>query len=219
VVTELLRCYGINLWPAVGVSTADEAAEAAEWLGYPVVLKASAPHLEHRTDLGGVRLDLSSEGSLRRAFAAMDRAFGPEVSSHLVVQKMAGRGVACVAGTVEDALFGPVVCFGVGGVVTELVEDRAFRIPPLSEHDAAQLVRAPRAAPLLFGHRGAPAMDGLALELLLLRLSRLAYDVPELAELELNPVLALPEGLAVLSATARVATPIARRDGPARRLG
>jgi acyl-CoA synthetase (NDP forming) len=217
--TELLRLYGVNLWETVPVGTPDAAAEAADRLGYPVVLKASAPHLMHRTDLGGVRLDLGSESSVRRAYEQFLETFGPQIADELVVQRMAGRGVACVVETSEDALFGPVVSFGIGGVVTELVEDRGYRIPPLSDLDAAALVRSPKAAPLLFGYRGAETMDVAALEDLLLRVSRLADDLPELARLELNPVLATPSGVAVLSGSARLAPPVARRDTGVRRLG
>nr|MCU0265285.1 acetate--CoA ligase family protein [Actinomycetes bacterium] len=216
--TALLRCYGITLWPAVEVSTPDEAAEAASWLGYPVVLKAVAPHLMHRTDLGGVRLDLGSEGSLRRAYDQIMETLGPNQATSLVVQRMAPRGVACVVGSTEDALFGPVVSFGIGGVVTELVQDRGYRIPPLTDRDAAALVRSPRAAPLLFGYRGAEPVDVAALEELLLRVSRLSDDLPDMAELELNPVVVSPSGVAVLGARARLAAPIIRKDSDARRL-
>jgi acyl-CoA synthetase (NDP forming) len=219
VIAELLGCYGIEVWPEAAAGGVEEAVAAAERIGYPVVLKSANPSLEQRSDLGGVRLDLTSENAVRRAYAAMVEAFGEQVGSDLVVQKMAGRGVACVLETVEDALFGPVVSFGVGGVVTELVGDRAHRIPPLSAYDASELVRAPRAAPLLSGHRGAPAMDLPALEQLVVRLGQLAYDLPELARLTLSPVLALPQGVAVVSAAAWVAPPLVRRDGPARRLG
>jgi acyl-CoA synthetase (NDP forming)/GNAT superfamily N-acetyltransferase len=219
VLAELLRCYGLALWPTVPVASADAAAEAATWLGYPVVVKSADPSLEHRSDLGGVRLDLADEAAVRRAYAAMVEQFGVGVASTLAVQRMAGRGVPCVLETREDPLFGPVLSFGVGGVVTELVGDRAYRIPPLSWADADELVAAPRAAPLLTGHRGAPAMDTAALQDLMVRLGQLAYDLPEVARLTLNPVLALPSGVAVLSGSARVAPPLARRDGPARRLG
>lgn len=216
--TELLRLYGVNLWPTEPVPTADAAVEAADRLGYPVVLKASVPHLMHRTDLGGVRLDLGSESAVRGAYEQFLETFGPQIADELVVQRMAGRGVACVVETSEDALFGPVVSFGIGGVVTELVEDRGYRIPPLSDLDAAALVRSPKAAPLLFGYRGAETMDVAALEDLLLRVSRLADDLPELARLELNPVLATPSGIAVLSGCGRLAPPVARRDSGVRRL-
>ncbi|MFI5101565.1 MAG: acetate--CoA ligase family protein, partial [Actinomycetes bacterium] len=169
-------------------------------------------------DLGAVRLDLADERAVRRAYAALAEDFGAGVAASAVVQGMAGTGVPCVVRTVEDLLFGPVVSFGVGGIVTELVDDRAYRIPPLARHDAAALVRGPRAAPLLFGHRGAPPADAAALEDLVLRVGRLAYDLPEIAALELNPVLAQASGAAVLAATAVCAPPVQRRDGPARRL-
>jgi acyl-CoA synthetase (NDP forming) len=215
---ELLRCYGVPVLPAVAVASADAAVAAADRLGYPVVLKATGSYLEHRTDLGGVRLDLDGPGAVRHAFDSMLQAFGPAVTADLVVQRMAEMGVPCLVRSVEDPLFGPVVSFGVGGVVTELVEDRAYRIPPLSAPDAAGLVREPKAAPLLFGHRGSPPMDAAALQDLLLRIGQLAYDLPEVAALELNPVLALPHGVAVLSVTASCTPPVARGDGPARRL-
>ena len=125
------------------------------------------------------------------------------------------EAVACVAGAVEDPLFGPVVSFGLGGVATELLGDRAFRIPPLTDTDVRELVRSVRAAPLLFGHRGAQPVDVAALEDLLARVAQLAEDVPELAELELDPVLASPAGVAVLAATGRLARPSVRADrGP-----
>ncbi|HYN75001.1 MAG TPA: GNAT family N-acetyltransferase, partial [Candidatus Limnocylindria bacterium] len=216
--TELLRCYGINVWPTVPVRTIEEALAAGAWLGYPVVLKAADPMLLHRTDLGGVRLDLVNEKALAGAFEAMVESFGSAVTSSLVVQRMARHGVPCVVGATEDALFGPVVFFGVGGVVTELVEDRGYRIPPVSDLDAHELVRAPRAAPLLLGYRGAPAVDTDELEDLIVRVSRLSDDLPELVELELNPVVVAAEGAAVLSASARIAPVLIRADTTERRL-
>ena len=101
--------------------------------------------------LGGVRLDLGSEAAVRRAFDSMLATLGPSVTGELAVQRMAGRGVPCTVQSVEDPLFGPVVSFEIGGVVTELVEDRAFRIPPLSRTDASELVRSPRTAALRAG--------------------------------------------------------------------
>jgi acyl-CoA synthetase (NDP forming)/L-amino acid N-acyltransferase YncA len=219
VVVALLGCYGVDVLPTLPVGSADAAVAAADALGYPVALKATAEALEHRVELGGVRLDLADQSAVRQAFAAIHAAFGPEVAAGLVVQRMAEPGVPCHVGTVEDPLFGPMVSFRVGGVVAALVGDCAYRIPPLSRNDASELVRAPRAAALLCGYGGAPPSDLAALEDLVLRLGRLAYDLPELAELELDPVLASPDGAAVLSARARVAPPLARRDGPARRLG
>ena len=159
--TELLRLLRhATVWPMVPVADADEAVQAAAWLGFPVVLKSTAPSLEHRTDLGGVLLDLGSDSAVRRAHAeAWSSSSGRTWPARSPCSGWPAAGSPASSSTVEDPLFGPVVTFGVGGVVTELVGDRGYRIPPLSEADAAELVRAPRAAPLLFGHRGAPA-DG-----------------------------------------------------------
>jgi acyl-CoA synthetase (NDP forming)/GNAT superfamily N-acetyltransferase len=216
--TELLRCYGVNVWPTIPVRTSEEATKAAAWLGYPVVLKTVEPTLAHRADLGGVRLDLPNERALARSFEAMVETFGDSVTESLVVQKMARHGVPCVIGTSEDALFGPIVWFGVGGVVTELVEDRGYAVPPVTDLDAYELVRAPRASPLLLGHRGAPAVDTEELQDLVVRVSQLSDDIPELVSLELNPVVVAANGAAVLSAGARLAPALVRADTEERRL-
>ena len=135
-----------------------------------------------------------------------------------VVQAMAPTGVATRLATVEDPLFGPVVSFGLGGVATDLLGDRSYGVPPLTDSDLAALVRGVRAAPLLLGHGGSTPVDVAALEDLLARLARLADDVPEVAALELNPVVAAPGGAAVLAATGRLARPAARAERGARAL-
>jgi acyl-CoA synthetase (NDP forming) len=125
---------------------------------------------------------------------------------------MAPPGVAVVIASMEDPLFGPLVSFGLGGVATELLHDRAYRIPPLSASDAAEMVRSVGASPLLFGYRGATRVDVAALERLLLCVAQLADDLPELASLELNPVLVGTRALSVIGATGRVAPPRSRTD-------
>jgi acyl-CoA synthetase (NDP forming)/GNAT superfamily N-acetyltransferase len=216
---ELLEAYGVQLWPAYAVDDPGAAIETARGIGYPVALKATAEHLRHRADLGGVRLDIASDNELLEDLGEMQaqlRGTGGEAG--LVVQAMAPVGVACVVRTTEDPLFGPVVEFGVGGPPTELLGDVARRIPPLREGDVADLVRSVRAAPLLFGHRGAEPVDTDALEDLLSRMSVLADDLPEVAELELNPVVVSPRGAAVLSARVRLAPPAGRADSDRRQL-
>ncbi len=217
-IEELLGCYGIELWSAVSVHSVDEAVHAARELGYPVVLKAINRTLVHRSDLGGIRLDLMNDGDVAWAFEAMVQDFGPAVADGLMVQRMSKHGVSCVIETSEDDLFGPIVSFRLGGVVTELVEDRGYGIPPLTDVDAHELVRAPRAAPLLLGHRGGPALDTDVLEDLIVRASQLSDDVPELVHLELNPVVVTSNGTAVLSASARVSAALVRADTGARQL-
>jgi acyl-CoA synthetase (NDP forming) len=215
---QLLRCYGIDLWDALPAATADEAVAAAAELGYPVALKATAAHLRHRRELGGVRTDIADEAEMRGAFDAMVQRLAGRGDS-FVVQAMAPTGVATRLATVEDPLFGPVVSFGLGGVATDLLGDRSYGVPPLTDADLSGLVRGVRAAPLLLGHGGSTPVDVAALEDLLARLARLADDVPEVSALELNPVVAAPGGAAVLAATGQLARPTPRVERGARALG
>lgn len=210
----LLAAYGIDVVESVLAASEQEAAEAARRLGYPVAMKAAAPGLRHRLDLGAVRLDLPDETRVRRAYTDMVAEFGADV----LVQPMVPPGVACVVELVEDPAFGPVVGFGVGGVATELLGDRAWRAVPLTGRDAAELVDEPRAAPLLRGHRGAAPVDRTALAELLLRVGRLADEQPRARTLTLNPVLARPDGLSVLHASVGLGSAAARPDTGPRRL-
>ncbi len=215
-VTALLAAYGVRSWPAVVVTSADDAVTATVKLGYPVALKATAQPFRHRPDLGTVRLDIADEDGLRAAYQAMTGRLGAVAA--LAVQAMAPPGVATVIRTADDPSFGALVSFGVGGVATELLGDHGFRVLPLTDLDAAELVRSVRAAPLLFGYRGSEPVDVAALEALLLRVTRLADDLPEVAELELNPVIVAASGVTVLGATARIAPPSARLDAGPRRM-
>lgn len=213
--TRLLACYGIDLWDLRPAPTNAAAVHAAADLGFPLVLKTMAPHLRHRSDLGGVRLNVDDEVELRGAYDAMAARLGPGSQDFFAVQRMAPPGVAAVVGTVEDPLLGPVVSFGLGGVATELLGDVGYAIPPLTDTDLAGLVRSVRAAPLLFGHRGTDPVDVAALEDVVARLARLADDVPEVAEISLNPVLVGVTGASVLTAYGRLTRPEIRSDrGP-----
>lgn len=216
--SRLLGFYGITLWPALPVTDRHDAVEAAGRLGWPVALKTTAPHLRHRVDLGGVRLGIGGPGELADHLTAMRRTLRPLGGDDLVVQRMAPAGVACVVRTVEDALFGPVVCFGVGGDAIDLLDDVALRIPPLTDVDVAELVSSVRAAPKLFGHRGARPVDVAALYDVIARAACLAEDLPEVAELELNPVVVAEEGASVLSAVIRLAPDPRRTDSGVREL-
>jgi acyl-CoA synthetase (NDP forming)/GNAT superfamily N-acetyltransferase len=217
--TRLLAAYGIVVWTVHPVAGAEDAVSAARAVGFPVVLKTLDPRLVSRTDLGGLRLNLDSEAAVRAAYASMSASLDEQAMDRLVVQRMADPGVACVVGSAEDALFGPVVSFGLAGVVPELLGDRGYRIPPLTDADARDLVSAPGASPILDGVGGTAAVDRPALEALLVRVGLMADDVPELAELRLEPVVVSPSGLAVLGARARLRRPDARADTGTRRLG
>jgi acyl-CoA synthetase (NDP forming)/RimJ/RimL family protein N-acetyltransferase len=215
---RLLATFGITLWPQTPVRDPRSAVAAAAQLGYPVALKTTAPHLRHRTDLGGIRLNIKDAEELAADLAQMREVLGPLDAERLVVQRMAPPGVACTIRTVEDPLFGPVVSFGLSGDASELLGDVAHRIPPLTDVDISDLVRSIRAAPKLFGHHGAAPADVPALEDLLGRVAALADELPELAELELNPVVVSTQGLAVLGAVVRLARPAERSDTARREL-
>ncbi|MCM1975071.1 bifunctional GNAT family N-acetyltransferase/acetate--CoA ligase family protein [Streptomyces sp. G1] len=212
---ELLGKYGIHVRRALAAPTPDDAVEAARAVGYPVALKATAPHLRHRADLGGVRLDLADEEQLRRAYAELTELFGTPEELRPVVQAMAPRGVDTVVRAVIDPAAGAVLSFGLAGAASQLLGDMAHRLIPVTDREAGTLVRSIRTAPLLFGWRGSTPADTPALEELLLRVSRLVHDHPEVVAVTLEPVVVAPRGLTVLGATVRLAPPPARDDlGP-----
>ncbi|MBL1100472.1 bifunctional acetate--CoA ligase family protein/GNAT family N-acetyltransferase [Streptomyces coffeae] len=212
---RLLARYGVSVLPALPAPGPDAAVRAAERLGFPVALKPTAPHLRHRTDLGGVRLGLGGEAELRRAYAELTDYLGPPEELGLVVQRMAPRGVDTVVRAAIDPAAGAVLSFGLAGAPSELLGDTAHRLVPATDRDAAELIRSIRTAPLLFGWRGSKPVDTAALEELLLRVSRLVDDHPEMVAVDLEPVVVAQRALSVLGASARLAPPPVRTDlGP-----
>ncbi|KGN33225.1 multidrug ABC transporter permease [Knoellia sinensis KCTC 19936] len=212
----LLAAYGIEVWPSRRVATVDEAVEAAGEIGYPVVLKSTAPMLRHQGGVTGVRVDLANDQAVRDAWASLHERLSPLAAGELEVQRMATPGVACVVTADEDPLFGPVVSFGVSGLPTELLDDIAHRIPPLTDVAVSELISSVKAAPVLHGHRGSTPVHRAALADLIARVSVMSDDMPELVSLRLNPVNAQPGGVEVLGAEVTVA-PVARRTDPGRR--
>ncbi|MFJ8358445.1 GNAT family N-acetyltransferase [Streptomyces sp. NPDC093984] len=215
---DLLARYGIHVRRALPAPTPEAALGAARTIGYPVALKATAPHLRHRADLGGVRLDLADEEQLLRAYAELTSLFGKPEELRPVVQGMAPRGVDTFVRTVIDPAAGAVLSFGLAGAASQLLGDMAHRLVPVTDRDATSLVRSIRTAPLLFGWRGSDPVDTPALEKLMLRVSRLVDDHPEVVAVTLEPVVVAPRGLSVLGATVRLAPPPARDDLGPRRL-
>ncbi|MGY0019229.1 bifunctional acetate--CoA ligase family protein/GNAT family N-acetyltransferase [Streptomyces sp. YJ-C3] len=211
----LLARYGIGVRQTLPAPDADRAAEAARTLGYPVALKTTAPHLRHRADLGGVRLDLADETDLRRAYEELTEQLGKPAELRPVVQAMAPRGVDTVVRAVIDPAAGAVLSFGLAGAASELLGDTAHRLIPVTDQDARAIIRSIKTAPILFGWRGAAPVDTPALEELLQRVSRLVDDHPEVVGVALEPVVVAPHGLTVLGASVRLAPPPARDDlGP-----
>jgi len=212
---ELLACYGITLVESRRVADAEATAAAAEELGYPVAVKAVGDRWRHRTDYIGVRLDVVTPAGARRAFTDLTQLSG---HAEVDVQRMASKGVACVLEIVEDPSFGSLISFGLAGTATALLGDRAFRVVPVSDRDAAALVRAPRAAPLLDGYRGAEPTDLAAMEELVRRVGKLAEDLPEVRALTLEPVLATASGVSVVGARVVLGQPPRRDDTGPRRM-
>jgi acyl-CoA synthetase (NDP forming) len=193
---RLLEAYGLPLVPERLAATGDEAVVAALELGLPVVVK-SAVAGAHKTESGAVALNLDDEEAVR---AAADRIGYP-----VLLQPMIAGGAELLAGAVQDPVFGPLVAFGPGGVFAELIGSAQFRLAPLTDLDAQELVRGGKAGRLVGGFRGTPPADEAALVDLLLRLAKLAEEIPEVAELDLNPVLALPDRAVAVDARVRVA--------------
>jgi len=192
---DLLDAYGVPLVPQRLAAGPDEAAAAARELGYPVVVKTAAAG-EHKTERGGVALGLRDEAEVREAATRI----GPP----LLVQPYVQGSAELLAGVVQDPVFGPLVAFGPGGVLAELIGDACFRIAPLTDVDADELVHAGKAGRLVSGFRGAPPADAGALAELVQRLSALAEDLPEVAELDLNPVVARAHGCVAVDARIRL---------------
>ncbi|MDT7839931.1 bifunctional acetate--CoA ligase family protein/GNAT family N-acetyltransferase [Streptomyces justiciae] len=206
VCAELLDCYGIPQLPWAWADTEDGAVLAAERLRGAdgrVVMKGHWPGLLHKSAQHAVHLDLRGDSQVRAAYRDLETRFAGLLTG-VVVQPLADRGTELFAGVVQDQVFGPLVLFGLGGTATEILGDHAARLAPLTDHDVHDLITAPRCAPLLFGAGGAGPVDLAGLEQLLLRLSRMASDLPQLAEADFNPVLATPGGVSVLDARVRL---------------
>ncbi len=207
---RLLEACGVPVLPTRGAATAEEAAAVAEAVGFPVVLKARSGNIVHKTDVGGVALNLDSSAAVRAAYQTMESRLGPKMGG-AVIQPMAAPGVEAIVGLASDPEFGPVVMVGLGGVMTDLLRDRAFAVPPLGPGAADAMVASLRAAPLLDGYRGAPKVDRQGLVTVLEQIAHVAEEVPELAELDLNPILVSPAGALVVDCKARLAP---RQPGP-----
>ena len=199
----LCGSFGIPVLPLQRAMTADEATAAAGAVGFPVALKAGSGDIVHKTDVGAVRLGLASADDVRRAYSAMHEQLG-ETMGGVVVQTMTEPGVETIVGVVHDASFGPLVLFGMGGTAAELVRDTAMRIVPVTDTDAHDLVRSLRTSPLLFGYRGAPPADTAMLEELIIRIGLLADSLPEIAELDCNPVIVSAAGAVAVDVKIRL---------------
>lgn len=201
---QILADAGIPVATAQLAKTADEAAKAAEKLGFPVVLKVVSPDVTHKSDAGGVRLGLASADEVRAAFdeiVASVKKHEPDARFEgVAVQKMAPQGTEVIVGMSKDAQFGPVLMFGLGGIFVEVLKDVAFRIVPLEPRDAREMVREIKGFAVLQGVRGQDPADLDALEGLILKVSEFVEAHPEVEELDLNPVFAYKDGCLAVDA-------------------
>lgn len=204
----VLAAMRMPLAEGQAATTGEKAAAVAGKMGYPVAVKLASRRLVHKSDVGGVRLNLMDERQVRQAFEEIRERMKKDGTlddmDGVLVQPMVAEGVETMIGATRDPLFGPLVAFGLGGIHVEVLGDVRFRLAPLTDRDATELVKEIKGYRLLEGYRGRPPADLRAIENLLLRISRLAESVPEITELDLNPVFALPQGKGCLIADARV---------------
>jgi acyl-CoA synthetase (NDP forming) len=201
---QILHDLGIATTLGQLATSEDDAARLATTIGFPVVLKISSPDITHKSDVGGVQLHLQDTEAVRQAFRTIhqnvaERAPGAHIEG-VTVQPMAKPGVEVIIGMSKDATFGPVLMFGMGGVLVEILKDVAFRIVPLSRRDAEDMIHDIKGFPLLQGYRGTPAADLDALTEMLLILSDFAAQTPVVKEIDLNPVYAYDTGALAVDA-------------------
>jgi acyl-CoA synthetase (NDP forming) len=218
-VEAILEAFGIPM-PARGIArTSAEAVAVSERIGFPVALKLASTRILHKSDVGGVQLDLLDSAAVENAFARIQNELSArnmlESMDGVVIQKMISGGVELMAGAATDPLFGPLIAFGLGGIHVEILGDVQFRIAPLTDKDAREMVRAIRGFRLLEGYRGHPPADLSATEDVLIRVSRMVELLPEISELDLNPIVALPpgQGSFVLDARLHVTAPGSQERG------
>ncbi len=204
----ILSAFALPLPPGGICRDADQAAQMARQIGFPVALKLASRTIVHKSEVGGVRLDLADETAVRQAYAEIrQRLIGAQqldAMDGVLVQPMIAGGVEIMIGVTQDPLFGPLIGFGLGGIHVEILRDVCFRVTPITDRDAAEMVRSIKGYRLLEGYRGHPPADIAAIEDLLLRVARLVEEVPQIVELDLNPVIALPPGRGCWIVDARI---------------
>ena len=203
---RLLRLAGVDTTRFYWAHQMDEALQYAKMIGYPVVAKVVSPEALHKSDVGGVKLNVGSEDELKSAYSEIMENAG-KISQDIVgigVQKMADPGVEIIVGMTKDPQFGPALMFGLGGVFVEILKDVSFRIVPIEERDAFEMIKEIKGFPLLEGYRGTDPVDMDKVKDLLMNVSQFVLNHPEIDELDLNPVFAYKDS--VLVADARVIT-------------
>jgi acyl-CoA synthetase (NDP forming) len=201
---DLLKQAGINVVETKLATSREEAMNFTKKLGFPIVLKITSPDVIHKTDAGGVKLNLKTAKQVGDAYDSIIKSVKekyPNANIHGVsVQNMARAGVEVIIGISKDAQFGPVLMFGLGGIMVEILKDVSFRIVPLTERDAKEMIREIKGYPLLEGYRGQEKVDVSNLEEMILKVSRFVEKNPAVKELDLNPVFAYADGAVAVDA-------------------
>jgi len=201
---ELIKQAGISVSQTKLAASKDKAISISKEFGFPVVLKIASPDVVHKSDAGGVKLGLRTSRQVGKAYddilAAIQQKYPQAVIQGVSVQKMVRPGVEVIIGMSKDAQFGPVLMFGLGGVLVEVLKDVSFRIVPLAKRDAAEMIREIKGYPLLEGYRGREPVDVSNLEALLLKVSDFVERNPEVKELDLNPIFAYSDGAVAVDA-------------------
>lgn len=201
---QLLASVGVPVAQTKLATTADGAVSAAEEIGYPVVMKIVSPDIAHKSDVGGVVIGIENSDGVRSVFEEISQSVANKAPQAeidgIAIQAMVPQGTEIIVGSTTDEQFGPVMMFGLGGVFVEILEDVAFRIVPLEPKDARDIVREIKGFPLLDGARGREKADIDSLENLILKVSNLVDENPEIAELDLNPIFAYSDGVVAVDA-------------------
>lgn len=198
---EILRAWGLPVPDCQVAGSAADAIRLAETIGYPVALKVHSEKITHKSDVGGVKLDLANADDVSKAYAEIASSCAPlDAAFKVLVQPMLPAGIEVILGVSVDGQFGPVIMFGLGGIYTELFNDVAFRLLPVNREQALELLTSVKAARLFQGYRGKPGGDIQSLANLVVQLSDLVMHYPEITELDLNPVFVYPGGAAIADA-------------------
>jgi len=205
---DILRAYDFVVQPGQLVATAAEAIEAAGKIGYPIAMKIASPDVIHKSDFGGVKLDLNSPAAVRDAYDLMmmrvtERVPGARIHG-VYVEKMCQKGREIILGMTRDPQFGPMLMFGLGGIFVEVMKDVTFHIAPITENEARQMLESTKSFALLKGVRGEAAVDFAAIATSLQRISQLATDFPAIVEMDINPFIVAPPGRVSVAADARI---------------
>ncbi|HHC18855.1 MAG TPA: CoA-binding protein, partial [Euryarchaeota archaeon] len=205
---ELLAAYGVRVTRVAVAKSEDEAVEYAKKIGFPVVLKIVSPDVVHKSDVGGVKVDIKNEEEVRKAYNEIIENVKKHVPNAriegILIQEMAPWGTEVIVGSTRDPQFGPTIMFGLGGIFVEILKDVTFRVAPIGADEAKEMVKEIRGYPIIAGARGHEPLDINALTDAIVRISWLVYENPEIAELDANPIFLYKEGLMIADARVRV---------------